>query len=131
MHVVRLGSIIRKNIKNFRYITGRIFGFLAVEPGFIIRTKFIHQISHGVQTLFIILHLIIGNTANFGMCGCTAQCLVIYIFAYGCFHQIASRQKYTARSIYNQGFIAHNRQISTTGHTAAHDSRYLWDPLGT
>jgi len=124
-HIVGFCTAIGINAIDFFEGQGRGFRFDAVVAGSSPLTKFVHQTAYLLYTTFFIGHLIIAHSRNSIVHGCTAQCFFVHIFSDSGFYQIRTCQKYRTRFFYNQGFIAHNRQISTARHTTAHNGRNL------
>ena len=126
-HIVRfctiVGNLLRKPCRIVRWCNRLV----PRKSGHIKRTQVFHKPSHRLECFSIILHLIIGNSANLCMRSRASECFVVDLFSNRSLHEVTTRQKHASRPIHNQRFITHDGQIRTASHTTSHNGSDLWD----
>ncbi len=96
------------------------FGSNSTKARYCWLAKFIHYFFYLVQAFLLGIKFIICNTAYFGMCNCTTQCFVVYVFANGSFNKVTARQKNGAVVFDHQCFVAHYGQVGPACNAGTH-----------
>src|SRR5690606_7900054 len=91
-------------------------------------TQFVHDILDLVQGIPVVLGLVIRYPTDLTVGGGPTQGLIVDVLADGRLDQITPGQEDAARLVHDQGLVAHDGQVGSTGHTATHHGRDLGNP---
>ena len=85
-HIVGFGAQFGQNAINFFGVFSGFLGYNTIEACFLCIGYFAHSAADAVECIFVVEGFIVGNSADFAVCGGTAKCFIIYIFAYSGFY---------------------------------------------
>ena len=124
-HVVGLVAGLGHNTVDVFFFQSGFFGLDSAKSSLVVIANLVHNVFYFVQSVFVVFGLVIGHSRNFAMGRGAAQGFVVDVFANGRLDQITTRQENASRFVHDQGFVAHNGKIGTSGHTTSHDGRNL------
>src|SRR5690606_38319537 len=127
-HVVLLVPLLRKNAIDLLWVLGGFHRRLSAIAGLVKVPDLVHYVLDGVEGILVVLGLVIRHAADLGMSGGPPKGLIVYGFADGGFHQVATRKEDASGLVDYQSFITHDGQIGPSGHAAAHYGSDLGDP---